>query len=710
MGANIKNLHIMFKLNMTILKFNKFKMKNSILLFLTIFLNSLAGISQTTFVDVATAKGILPSIAGDTHGSGVSAADFDNDGDIDLYVCTERGQPDLLYKNVGGTYTEVGQSLGLSSSQRSRMALWLDFNGDGLLDILVAGDCDRDENDCPDINNLQLFKQENGVFIDVTDLAGLTGLGPSKLNQTIGGIAAGDINSDGHVDFVQTTRNGQVNLFLNTGNSSFINISEEASLTTENFKYYQPYIVDINGDGYADIYCNIDFTPNQLWIQGGDGKFTDVAASSGADNSFNEMGIAIADYDNDGDFDIYSTNIANYLGEDVYNILLRNELNNGSLLFTDASKELNVDQGGWGWGATFLDINNNGWLDLATTNGFDVPFEVVDQSKLWINNDGTSFTDVSTTVGFDDELIGTTIIALDYDQDGDLDLVQTLKGKTAPSTAVRLLENQLLDEGNQNYLTVRPRMIGNNYFAIGAIVKIRTGSVWRTRLIHAGTSFYGQEPAEAFFGIGSSSIVDELKIIWPGGAISTWQNVNINQVLTVTDEDIVHAPSFLKADQTANTIVLSWNDYATNETDYTIQKSLNIDFAEFSEVSLPADAVSYIDSDVEANSIYYYRIFAYNNQYTSEFSETIEVVSIIAGLAKGINIAVFPNPITLNQPLIVKGIIKVDYINLFDLAGHQIPVKSYEQKKGKVYIYLKDVKEGIYVLSINGIQKKIWIR
>jgi len=520
----------------------------------------------------------------------------------------------------------------------------------------------------------------------------------------------GDINNDGYVDIVQTIRNGQINLFLNTGAASFINISEQAGLSTADFKYYQPYIIDINADGYADIYCNIDFTLNQLWLNNGNGTFSDVAESTGSDNSFNEMGIAIADYDNDEDFDIYSTNIYNYFGKDVHNILLRNELDKGTLEFTEVSKELNVEDGGWGWGVTFLDINNNGWLDLATTNGWDLPFEVIDQSRLWLNTNGTTFTDVSTSVGFDDELIGASLITLDFDRDGDLDLIQTLKGKTAPAIPLRLLENQLLDEASQNYLSVKPRMTGNNHFSIGAIIKIRIGEAWQSRLIHAGTSFYGQEPAEAFFGIGSTEMVDELKVIWPGGAISTWQNVPVNQVLTVTDEDLIHAPSFLKADQIDDTIILSWNDYAANETGYVVQKSLTNDFNEFTEISLPANSVAYVDSDVAANAIYYYRVYAFNDQLTSEFSETIEVISIITGLPGMVNISVRPNPVSRDRPLIIQGIIKLEHISLIDITGHNIPIDSYKISAGQMYINLNHVKDGIYILNINGIKRKILVR
>ena len=512
------------------------------LLISSLLLHSLS-IAQLTFHDVTEQKGFVPSVPGDAHGSGVAATDYDQDGDIDLYVCTESGYPDLLYQNNGdGSFTSIGEQVGLESIVRSRMALWIDYNGNRKLDLLVSGDCDFDESDCPDASFLRLYQQQSdGSFEEMTDDAGLSGFGAKRKDQTLGGLAAADVNNDGNIDFVQVIRNGPLELFVNQGDGSFLMLSEQYGFDTDEFKYYQPMFHDFNSDGLIDLYCNVDFDDNQLWINNEDGQFIEMGRVTRSDSDFNEMGITLGDYDNDGDFDIYATNIHNYFGQDVHNVLLENISESDFIGFSEQSKSKGIHEGGWGWGATFFDANNDGFLDLAATNGWDVPFEVLDTSKFWVGNQGAQFTDLSDSVRFNDNLNAATLIAFDYDRDGDLDMLQTIKGKSfsEPKQHIRLLENTIDNEHRGSFLVIKPRMTGRNHFAIGATVRAYFGENQFARLIHSGTSFYGQEPAEAFFGLGTIEELDSLKINWPGGNKSTWYDLPTNQVLELTFEEIL---------------------------------------------------------------------------------------------------------------------------------------------------------------------------
>jgi hypothetical protein len=115
------------------------------------------------FVDVTASKNFLPVKSSPLFGNGVSAADYDNDGDIDLYVCSAIGSPDHLYQNNEGNFTSVGDEVGLGSLDRSRMALWFDIDGDADLDLLVVGDCHLDSNDCEDESLMHLFRNEKDV-------------------------------------------------------------------------------------------------------------------------------------------------------------------------------------------------------------------------------------------------------------------------------------------------------------------------------------------------------------------------------------------------------------------------------------------------------------------------------------------------------------------------------------------------------------------
>jgi hypothetical protein len=169
------------------------------------------------------------------------------------------------------------------------------------------------------------------------------------------------------------------------------------------------------------------------------------------------------------------------------------------------------------------------------TNGFwdDGPDE--DQSRLFMNlGSGPDwFEDVSAATGFDDPYWGSALLALDLDRDGDLDLVQTCNGTGPQPSAIRVLENRPTGKATGRYLCVRPRMPGANHRAIGAVVRVVAGDLEMMRLITAGTSFLGQEPAEAFFGFGLREQADLVVVEWPGGGRTELTDVELDRVLTI---------------------------------------------------------------------------------------------------------------------------------------------------------------------------------
>ncbi len=199
--------------------------------------------------------------------------------------------------------------------------------------------------------------------------------------------------------------------------------------------------------------------------------------------------------------------------------------------FTDVARTVGVDDTSFGWGTTFLDADNDGWLDLAATNGYFGARWANDASRFFLNSGGgtVTFADVSDAVGFNDTLWGSSLIALDFDRDGDADLIQTC---AAPGP-MRLLENQRTGPAlANNYLVIKPRMSGPNHRAIGAVVRVSTAGLELMRLITAGTSLMGQEPAEALFGVGSALTAD-VTVQWPDGTTTALTDVTTNQVLTI---------------------------------------------------------------------------------------------------------------------------------------------------------------------------------
>lgn len=501
-----------------------------------VLLASVAGNSagQIQFVEVGAAAGIQPSEMEHGKGGSVLAVDFDDDGDIDLFVPNAGGVANQLYRNLGnGLFQNIAGLAGLASTDSSRMALFFDYDGDHLLDLFVASDCFEAAADCPDTSTLKLYRQvAPAQFVDVTVQAEIPDDDVTNVDQHRGGIAAGDINNDGFLDLAFGLWSGSMRLLLNDGDGTFTEISSAAGFPSSGF-HWQPTFHDWNGDGWQDIYYVTDFSPNHLFINQGNNTFVDISLAAGVNNAWNDMGQSLGDYDNDGDFDIYVTNITTGSRN---NILFRNDSTTESQQFTRVSFEAGVEQGGWGWGCTFFDADNDGDLDLAATNGWFNGGASNDASYFYRNDGGepVTFSDISTAAGFDDTYWGSSLSAFDADRDGDLDLVQSCNGSGTEPHQIRILQNQ--NASGNHYLVVRPRMTGPNHRAIGAVVHVETGSTSRMRLITAGTSAFGQEPAESFFGLGTATVADRVILIWPGGrGRAVFRDVAVDQILDITE-------------------------------------------------------------------------------------------------------------------------------------------------------------------------------
>jgi len=320
--------------------------------------------AEIHFIEEGAERGIFPYVMAPGPGGGVAAADFDGDGDIDFFLPNSEAVPDQLYRNLGnGHFEEIAATAGVASTERSRVALWFDYDGDHRLDLFVAGDCHEIPNalGCADLPTLRLYRQvEEGNFEDRTIEAGFLDDEIIHRDQHRSGMSAGDIDNDGDLDLFITIRGGQARLFANNGDGTFDDISTPSGLgIIEDF--HQPMMHDWNGDGWIDIYASVDNTANRLWINQGDRTFVDLAPASGSNNAWNDMGLTLGDVDNDGDLDIYITNIQRM---SRHNLLLRNDSTQGALQFTGLSSS-GAENGGWGWGTTFFELRSRShqWLD-----------------------------------------------------------------------------------------------------------------------------------------------------------------------------------------------------------------------------------------------------------------------------------------------------------------------------------------------------------
>jgi len=480
-------------------------------------------------VDVSASLGLGRYQAMDGKGTGLAAADYDDDGDIDLFFPAE--DADQLYVNQllegGGGFQERAAAAGLASTARNRVALWFDADGDQDLDLFRAND------DPADSTSFRLHVQDGtGQFRDSTAGAQLDVNANDDPLTHRGGVCAGDLNNDGLLELYCAAWGGIQRLFLNTGGGRFLEIGETSEVGVFEHQW-QPMMVDLDEDGWQDLFVAVDYTANRLWINQGDLTFVDAAFSANAGNAMSDMGAYIVDYDDDGDLDLFTTNIEFYDGLGTpteYNVLLENRSDETGLEFVEVSRDVGVWRASWAWGTTIFDADNDGLLEFAATNGFKADEWERDRSRLWtrLHPGSRKYTEDGRGVGLDDRLWGSALVSLDFDRDGDLDLAQsTMEG------IPRLLENRLWG-ASRNYLVVRPRMNGANRRAIGATVTVTVAGRSSRRLISAGTSFFGQEPAEAFFGLGDVEVVDSIRIEFPGGQARVLTNVPAGQVLTLT--------------------------------------------------------------------------------------------------------------------------------------------------------------------------------
>ena len=371
--------------------------------------------AHAQFTDVAASVGIDvthdgASVADMGMGTGAAWFDYDDDGDLDLYY-TMRTGANKLYRNDGGTFTDVASSAGVADASHDGSGVAVaDYNNDGCKDLYLANS-DEDvlfENDC------------DGTFTDITAGSGLDASGERR------GTSAswGDYDNDGFVDLYVSHHNpvegnnvpddkskGQDYLFHNNGDGTFTDVSDDMLGDDREKASFIGSWTDFDNDGDLDIYlikdCPFDAAgPMRLWRNDGgtDGvsnwTFTEVSSSTNAEWCQNGMGIAVGDYDRNGFMDYYYTDNGSTPGsiypERAGTVLLKNE--GGS--FSDATDAAGVASTNFSWGANFFDYDLDGWQDLYMAGGALNDFTPV-ASQLWRNNaNGTSFTNVSSCSGY----------------------------------------------------------------------------------------------------------------------------------------------------------------------------------------------------------------------------------------------------------------------------------------------------------------------
>lgn len=574
------------------------------------------------FTDQTNKVGIDSFYVEIQYGSGSNLVDVDGNGFIDLFVLADAYSPNQLFYNYGTSWSEpveIGDSY-----LNSRAAVWFDYNCDKLLDVFIASDCAYTSS-CYDYEAFALYKNNgDGTFSNVSEesmiATGMPVVSAISFANYTGGVTAGDINLDGHLDLLITRWGGELFLYENNGDGTF-NLTSGILGQADLHFYWQPVIYNLDDDVWPEIYVNLDADEENIYLDRRSESvlYDNKARENNVNHKLHDMGVVVGDFDNDQDYDLYVSNIDRF--EESRNVLFSKRSGTG---YDEVANATNVDRAGWAWGVTFSDINNDGLLDLGVTNGWEAHDQYRhDQSKFWLGSDEFKFIDVSESTQFNDTLNASSLSSADLDRDGDIDLVQGLKSYYK-DVHLRVLKNDLKESCTDcNYLVIKPRMMGQNHWGIGSSVSVKTSSGQQMRAITAGVGFYSQEPAEAFFGLASETTVEEVAIRWPSGDSTIINNIDANQILTIYDSTALHKVGQVNvylSDPT--TLELEWGHMSTLETEFIIQRSENPEFASYEETILSSTIYTYTDTNLEENTDYYYRVKASNSTGDSKWSET----------------------------------------------------------------------------------------
>ena len=530
-------------------------------------------------IDFVHSHGSRSSLLPEDMGSGAGFVDYDNDGDLDLYVVNNPGPlkveitlkspGNILYRNDGdGTFTDVTETAGVGDRGHGMGCVFGDYDNDGDADLYVTNFG----------SNILYRNNGDGTFSDVTEEAGVGD------DQWGTGAIFGDYDRDGDLDLyvcnyveyslasiekmkseskqagksVPSALNpiafdAQDNiLFRNNDDGTFSDVTAELGVAANGGRSMQAIFTDFDLDGDLDLYVANDLTPNFVYENNGDGTFADVSRESWAADFRGSMGLATGDYDSDGDLDLF---ISHWIDQE--NTLYRNlwvegseitgtkptgaepirliDESYGSLLAEISMKDI-------GWGTDFFDYDNDSDLDIFVANGstfqyLEMPkFLIRQKDRLFRNEGNGSFIEIANDVGIGTlpSRVGRGVAFGDYDNDGDVDFfVVNNHGRAV------LWRN---DGGNRNaWLQVKLVGTADNRDGVGSKIRVTAGGLTQIREINAGASYMSFNSLTAEFGLGQESMVDSIEVVWQNGVTERFSNVHVNQRMVVTQGSGIRA-------------------------------------------------------------------------------------------------------------------------------------------------------------------------
>jgi hypothetical protein len=524
-------------------------------------------VTRQAGIDFVHSAGVRTHQLPEDMGSGAAWGDYDNDGYPDLYLVNQPGPwgqspgpnspTSRLYHNNGdGTFTDVTDRAGVANHGGFGMgAAWGDYDNDGLLDLYVTNYG----------RSVLYHNNGNGTFTDVTDRAGVANhrwgmtpvwfdydndgyldlYVPNYVDYNLKGVPAGATSQEYGIDVPFTLNPASFapvpnRLYHNNRDGTFTDVAPHLHVADASGRSLSVAFADFTLNGWQDIYVGNDISSNRLYRNLGHGRFQDVSASSWSEEYRGTMGIAIGDFDRDGDLDMF---LSHWIGQGdaLYQNLWNEQKSAGKLHFENVADMYGcgaISYSTAGWGTFFFDFDNDGWLDLLVLNGSTFE-DKSDTTKLvperpfllWSKGEDGFFDLAASGVAGSALQIPRNARGAayaDYDRDGDLDMIVT----TNHGRAV-LLRN---DGGNRNHwLSVHLVGKRSNRQGIGARLILEAGGKRYLRQYGVQGSYLSSSVPEAWFGLGQIKQIDSLVIAWPGGSNQVFRNLPIDRTLAITE-------------------------------------------------------------------------------------------------------------------------------------------------------------------------------
>lgn len=507
-------------------------MKKGIYLHLTLTLTVCvnAVFAQVTFQNFANQWNIQHSMTNtDFWGAGISVFDIDNDGWDDITFLQENDSL-KIYKNNLGEFQLLPSVI--ATPGRVKSSVWGDLDNDGDNDLLLStyngpfkvyeclGDCQFEEIQLPyEINTLNLFNY---------------------------GVTLADYNSDGLLDIYlaryvfsgDPTNVSQTNMLLrNNGEMDFSDVTFSAGVDDGIGLSFMGIWIDVNKDFLPDLYVINDRiqSNNSLYINNGDETFTDISSTSGALLIGDDpMSATFGDFDNDGDLDIFCSNSGDQ------NKLARLLMNNGNTTFSEVAEQYAVNLDKLSWGSTWIDADNDGFLDLYVTTGSGDPNnEFI--SSFYRNNSGEGFTDYSTVFSGNSAAPSFAVAKGDLDMNGFEDMVVL----NTNGTNSFIWKNTSFNQTNGRFIRMKLSGQISNKMAIGSWIEVYSEGFQISYYSRCGENYLSQNSGYVHFGLGSADIVDSVVIRYPSGIIDRYYGLEVNSTY-----------SFIEGETYQNQIVL----------------------------------------------------------------------------------------------------------------------------------------------------------